>query len=273
MRTTPIAEVRELPADSIVHRITGTLKTIYGQKTGTIGSGKNSGNPWAIQNGVLEMAGAEVEVVFKDREPISPKWKGREIIIEAHKGDKGWSGVYAYDDDYKGNVKRKLKVTASGLVSLLEDGGQQTEQPQQPAKPQGQQAQEPEPRQQPAQRRTATETAPGSPEAVREVKRRALQMANLQLVCMNMIEHVVAPRFKATTGVEIDAPSKHAWAMNLCIQLQREGHQNRMPATMEGPAPKPQQQPTQPERPAGIPASAQWDGHGWIDQESGNYIF
>jgi hypothetical protein len=84
---------------------------------------------WSLQNGeIQDAAGDRMPIVFKDRyEEVPTSWAGREIILECKHGDKSMSGVYVFDDNYKPpagqEYVRKIKVTATGEVSLLGGGG------------------------------------------------------------------------------------------------------------------------------------------------------
>lgn len=158
-KPTPFSVITDHLADKTpVAMIHATLSGLYDRKQSAEGAEK----PWALQNGELTEigTGAKIPVVFKDRDEVPKSWKGRAVFLESKHGEKGISGVYVFDDDYKPKAgtsfTRKIKVTATGQVSLVEGGGQQ-QQPQthhqaatppagggyrKPAETQGQQSQQ-----------------------------------------------------------------------------------------------------------------------------------
>lgn len=233
-RIIPLAEIHQMEADEPIICTVGTLKKLFEPKTGT-----NSNGEWSIQHGTIEKDGASIDLFIKDRPAIAQAWRGREIIIEAHKGDKGWSGVYAYDDTYKGKTTRKIKITPTGQVALTGDAP----------------AAEPPPSKTPAQHTPAqpkpaappniAAAQPGSRAKIKEAVAAATQIANMQLLSLNTVENYVAPRFKKKSGRELTVDEKHAWAMNMTIQLCRDNMQWAMPTAeigdkeKEKPAPPP----------------------------------
>jgi hypothetical protein len=246
MKPTPLSDVPEHPADAIIYSVRGTLKTVYPRKSGEIKKGPNAGSPWSLQN--LELTddrGTVVPAVLKDRPDEIPKsWQNREVLFEAHKGDKGWSGVYAFDDDYTSPAVRKIKVTATGQISLVDASNEQPP----PAKPQ----QAPPPRtsqaavnaaregtaaaQQPPPRTGAATTphVPGSKSDIAEIVSKANQIANLQLLCLTTTAEYTAARFKEKSGRELTTQEIHAMATSMCIELYRSASYTKMPTTRMG---------------------------------------
>lgn len=113
-KTLTVEDIKDLEGDSIVHRFTGKVVKLYDQK-----SGENKNGEWTLQN--LEMEddeGDKIKVTLKDREELSKRMRGKELTLLAHRGNKGWSGVYAKDDDYhdKKNPDRILWVTSSAEI-------------------------------------------------------------------------------------------------------------------------------------------------------------
>lgn len=113
----PFASFEHLTDGQTVGMIVGTLSILYGWKTGN-----NAKKPWAIQNGILtDDTGAELPVVFMDRESeLGKEWKGVKIQLVAGT-DKGLTGLYAYDDTFQGRTTRKLKVTKSAHLTAVGD--------------------------------------------------------------------------------------------------------------------------------------------------------
>ena len=179
-------------------------------------------------------------------------WKGKAIIIEAKKGDKGFTGCYAMDDTYKGKTTRKIKVTPTAEVSFADEVPAAAALPQKPAPTPTQAVQKPA-----APAPATTHAAPAKPAqknagpadpvaAKAYAVAMAIQIANLQLLCLNTVNSYVAVRYEDTTGVKMPAEERHAWAMNLMIQMERENMHMQMPTHRiktpppEKPAPPPQ---------------------------------
>lgn len=239
MKPTPLADVAEHPADAIIYCLVGTLKIVHERKTGTIGKGTNKGSPWAIQNLVITDGKTDVQVALKDREDEIPKsWKNREVMFEAHQGTKGWSGVYAFDDNYNDVITRKVKVTATGQISLVGEAPHS-------------QAAEPPPaqqRQQPAQQQPSPEKPPATGHTtahavnkgdIADVVAKANQIANLQLLCLTTTANYTAARFKEKNGRELSTQEIHAMAISMCIELFRSASYTKMPTTQFETKPQP----------------------------------
>lgn len=238
-RITPLSEIKELDHDQVVTCVVGTIKTIYEQKTG-----ESNGKPWAIQNLTISDGTTTLDVMNKGEE-ISKAWKGRKIIIEAHHGERGWTGVYASDDDYKGKVTRKLRLTSTATVSLYEEtgGGEHEHEPEPERQPARQttaarppQQQAPPPAKAPAPAgRPRTEHAPapkpGSVGAMQFVNGEVTQAANLLLVCIGKVQNYVAPAVLERTGLELSAEECQKHATSLFIQMARDGMLIQMPKT------------------------------------------
>jgi hypothetical protein len=245
-RLTTLAVIRDhLPDKAPIQEVHATIKKVYQPKTGTVNrpGNKMHGKAWKIQTLVLmDAEGTEMDCKVNDqKEDIPRSWEGRDIIIAAYNGDRGTSGVYAHDDDHDG--KRKLRLTATADISLVDNGSHA-----QPGRPAQQVRQEPrqQPRQethqeQPARRQTQ-ETRQQEPEppavdplvaqlrALGYARGEAFQVANLQLMALTMTEEYTARRFKEKTGRELSADEKHAWAMNMAIDLCKAGVHRQMPA-------------------------------------------
>ncbi len=271
----PIAleDIFEHPADAPLFCVVATLKTVFGQKRGTIKTGKNIGGTWIIQNLVLTDGQTEIDVAVKDREEEIPQsWKGREIMLEAHKGDRGYTGLYAIDDDFGDKITRKIKCTPTCIISLVEGGElpPAKQQHQAPAKttpaPAAKQQQQSAPAQKPAAQKPEGKTEKSD---LREATEKCVQIANLQLLCLNTVHTYVVERFK-----DLDVRDVAGLAMNMIIEMKRTMGVSKMPThRME----------TKPKAPE-IPAT--WKGKPWpanavphpetgepMDPETGNVIF
>lgn len=293
MNPTPIPQILDMPDGATVYLVHGRIKTVQKRHTGTVSKGPRTGEPWAIQNLTIEYNGATIDVMVNDREDEIPKsWQGRMVRLEAYHGEKGWSGLYAFDDTYKNKTTRKLKVTGTGEVALLDgepavEGSAPSEQHYQ-QQPQRQAPQQQSPQQPPAQRQAhpqqrqqppaddAAAAAANEKLRLREAKAKATQIANLQLLCLNRVADYVAPRFKERSGRELSMQEIHALGMNMTIEMMRAGEHWKMPPH-EVEAPKPRQAPKQwpkqgepgwPEGAVPHPETGQP-----MDPETGNFIF
>lgn len=110
-----VADVKDAEADSIVHQFQGTVTKVFERRSGE----KKNGDEWTLQTIVVEDDdGDEIDVKLWDHDTEIPTaWKGKTVTILAHKGTKGWSGVYATDEEYKGKEKRVLKMTGTGVIT------------------------------------------------------------------------------------------------------------------------------------------------------------
>lgn len=281
MRLTPIPEVFQLEPDQIITGIRGTLSKLYKSKTGS-----NSNGAWSIQGGELtDGQGGKVELFIKDHDEVSQAWKGREIIVTAHKGEKGWSGLYAFDDSYKDKVTRKVKITKTAEIALCENPDHTTAAEPPPQRPAGK---PPVTQSAPANEpRTAATTAEAGAQGIKAAKALALQIGNCQILAAAVVDTQVIPQIKARTGQETCVEMRTSLIMNMCIQLQHAYAHEKLPThTMKAettspkpqpPAdgPPPQQHPKPTQRPSNVAASAEWDAESgsWYDPETGNYYF
>src|SRR4051812_10448787 len=136
LQPTPLGAVFGMPPDGTIYLLHARIKKVFARKTGKYKQGARTGETWSLQNVELQAGEAEMTMVLKDRdEELSKSWEGRQIRVEAWKGDKGWSGVYAFDDEYQGKITRKIKVTPTGNLSLLDGDGnpEQEREPEPPA--------------------------------------------------------------------------------------------------------------------------------------------
>lgn len=104
--------------------VSGLLKSLGKPKSGT-----TNGKDWFIQTGELTDGKRSVKLFFSNCETEVPRnLLGKRILIEGFHGDKGWAGVYAEDNEYKGETTRQIKITKAGTVSLADsDGGESEE--------------------------------------------------------------------------------------------------------------------------------------------------
>lgn len=220
------AQINDLPEKALIYKVQGVLKTIWEPHTGT-----NSRGAYSIQKGSILIDGVEVGIFLKDREEIPKSAKGKIIVFETNNGAKGHTGVYTMDDEYKGEKKRLINVTASGLMSYL-DPSEEPKQP--PAKPQQQQPhdayEEAEPHREPAREPAAArDPMKDMLAAIAEADDYATQIANLQLLCLIKVDHYIAPRFQEKTGKMLSETERASLAMNMIIEMQRNGMARKLP--------------------------------------------
>lgn len=252
--------------DEVIMCTQGTLKKVHPMKTGT-----NSKGDWSLQNAILEHDGVEVPVLLANHDEIDKSWQGRSVTIEAYKPEgKAWTGVFSFDDTYGGKNERKIKVTATGQISLLEDPKPA---PKSEPKAEPKHA-EPKTQGQPKESDTQQPQQPqkGRMELAVEY---ANQDANLALLCINAVHNYMVPRVKEKLGIDLDDQAKHAWAMNLKIDMQKKGFENCMPTyriidkhkPVTAATPPPADAPTLP------PGTTKDPETGEIRDKDGNFLF
>lgn len=237
MKAQTISEIAGLPAKAIVYAFEGVVSKVFDRKTG-----QNSNGDWSIQSlMVKDPTGAEIKVMLKDREAFG-YGVGTAIRLEAKQSDKGFSGLYAEDDDYKGKVTRLIKVTPSAMLCRL-DGAAPAAQPQQAA-PQAQPARqgqgwdEPAPQTQPYRQtpQAAQHVANAQGQAASHgttpigVKRTMIQIANLYLESL-LATRYVAETYKEKTGMDMSDAQRQACASSIFIKADRLNLHAEMPQT------------------------------------------
>lgn len=248
-----------------VRACTGVLVKIYDHKTGTNQSGE-----WSIQRGEIKDKSGTIPVMFKDRDAIPKQWRGKELMFESHSGDRGLSGLYAYDDEYpkdSGKFTRMLKVTPTAEVYLAgdEDGRNTPSPPANQSRGQsrqngegsqgkaaGRSAQPPAPPTEPTPDAEATQAR-----AILDAKKHAAKLGNLFTIAVDAVEAVVAPHIEKACGK--CTPEQHQAAIGHIFGiLQRDGYHDKLPVRPIAPAsakppqtrpPEPPQAPPQPPPP------------------------
>ena len=113
MKLYSIAEIRALDSNSIVNSFSGTVTKVSDRK-----SGKSEKGPWSFQHlRIADGKGDDIKVTLKDRPEVPKTFLNGAILIQAHNGDKGWTGCKAVDDTYNDNTERILWVTGSAVIS------------------------------------------------------------------------------------------------------------------------------------------------------------
>lgn len=110
-----VKDVNDAPDGGIVTAFKGKVVKVTKRFAGV-----KDGKPWSFQHAtVKDGSGNTIKVTFKGcAEIIANNWEGKELNLLAHKGDKGWSGVYAKDDTYEGKTSRILQITKSAAVTI-----------------------------------------------------------------------------------------------------------------------------------------------------------
>jgi hypothetical protein len=250
---------------------------------GKVYSGAGSRGPYHLQEIKIDGDGTACYVKLDGQAEIPKSWKGREIEITYHQGEKGPSGVYAMDDEYTNTkvnpptttVTRKIKVTATGNIALIEGGGaapaaqpppREEHAPQhrhEEAPPQSQHRpdDQPQPRQE-APPPARQSPVPGGDKDIQDARRSIMQSCNLMLLCQMAVETMIVPTFKQETGKDMDEQRKSAIASSLFISAERKGMNGLMPThRLDRAAPK--AAPVQPPPTDQPPAEAPPGGYKW----------
>ncbi len=229
----PLSAFESLADGQPVAAIKGTITKLYDPKGGT-----NSVGEWQIQNAEIESDGIILPVMLKDREVIDKSWKGKTILLTA-KVEKSMTGLYVFDDTKNGVTIRKLKVTATATIDIVQDDARPASST--PA-PQQQQQQEPTQRltnppetSTPPQSRPSPESTAAKPVRSKEdeefhaAQKTIVQIANLHLTCMLAVERYEAPAFKSLTGQDMSESQRQAACASIFIKADREGLVRYMP--------------------------------------------
>ncbi len=178
MRIVPLSEILALDAGKEGKNITGfraKLKKAFKQ---TENQAKNQ-----IQNSVLVMDGKEIVCGFKDCPLLTAADEGKELVVIAHDGPKGMSGVKVKFDDYKEKNENILWVTASANISWDTPPAAATD-TRQPAASSSAPASAPANRQAPA-------PSPRTPyEGYMAVKKAIAKAMNIELMCLQAMKYL-----------------------------------------------------------------------------------
>lgn len=117
MRSTTASEIPKLENNEIIMHMEGSFTKIWDYK-----EGDNDKGHWSFQNAEFKDDTGTVKVKLvnqPDRQPIVH----RPLSITAHNGNKGYTGIYAFDDSYtnksgKTVETRLVKITATGQIEI-----------------------------------------------------------------------------------------------------------------------------------------------------------
>ena len=241
MQPFPLNQLAAMADKQTLACVAGTIVSAYQAKRGT-----NANGEWSIQNVVLKGDdGTEVTLWMKDREEIQKSAKGQRIILTAHQGDKGLSGLYIMDDEYNGKTTRKIKVTPSAELSY----GVATQQPAAASYQQAQQTGQGLPQQamhpeaaarheaaakswdEPAAQPAPAPTQHAPVDQIVEARRSIMQIANLHLLCAKAVAQYEAPAYKRATGADMTESMQQGACASIFIESCRNGLHRSMPTS------------------------------------------
>jgi len=111
-----VQQISTMVDGQVITGIQGTLTRIYPRKTGMTTDNRE----WSIQNGeITDNQGQKISLFIKDRDAIPESMKGDQITVTSNQTANGFHGVKVMDDEYKGNVTRKLKITRSANITQV----------------------------------------------------------------------------------------------------------------------------------------------------------
>lgn len=197
-----------------------TLTKLFDRK-----SGANEHGEWSIQNGEFSDGQTAIPCMFKDRPEISKSWKGRELLIECHRGEKGLNGIVVHIDTHDGKTKKVLRITPTAEVSLVDGGPAPAVEPQKAASKPSNAQQQSKPQQAPPPQ----EKPVGEKQQLAQVMEEAYQVANLQLLCWKVIDDYSEPRFQQRTGRKLTSEERQQLFANMVITLKEQKAHWKMP--------------------------------------------
>lgn len=112
MRILSTKEVKALEVDEVIISLRGTITKAYDRKIG--GEGDKA---WSVQNAFFKDQSGEIRIAFWNRDDIKD-FVNKEVTLSCHHSDKGYSGLYAHDNDYKGKVTREIKAQSNADLRL-----------------------------------------------------------------------------------------------------------------------------------------------------------
>jgi len=137
MTSLPFSKLADKEDGDAISQVEGVLTKIWDAKKGKTGKGSD----YCLQNGELkeEGTGLTTDITFASANHEQPKSrKGCKLRITCHEGEKGKSGVYMKQEEYKGKTTRKLWVTATAeVVDINSSNGASQERSQAQETPDG----------------------------------------------------------------------------------------------------------------------------------------
>lgn len=217
MRRIKIAEIKNMEDGEIVPSIVGKFLKVYPRKSGE----HPQHGPWSFQDVFMRDGDGEDDIItikVENHEDLSG-FAGKEMEVSCWKSDKhGLVGLKAFDDEYNGNVRRKVKASKTATIQPLEAGESSGA-----GEPTQQSSNAPKVSPAPTQSRT------GAPSELTEmqVKKNLNQLANFDLQCgvaADYARHKMKER-----GIEMTAEEFQARWSSYFITGTREGWHRAFP--------------------------------------------
>jgi hypothetical protein len=228
-----VQDVQEADADSIVNAFKGKIIKIWDAKTGESKMGE-----WSFQRMVLQdAAGDEITCTMKDREELPPgKWKNQKVSIVAYHGDKGWSGLYAKDDEYKDETTRVLWMTKTAKIvkagSAEEDdsdgNGDDDSPPEKTHKPV--KHKKPSQSDNDSDDSDDSDSADDPRKAIRSAKQYLMRICNLYGLCLD-VGKILGAAHEQRNGMNMDGDQYSRMVTTLFIAANSAGFADELPST------------------------------------------
>lgn len=114
-----IGAIAALADGAPVDSISGIIENVYERHTG-----KNSkGRHYSLQNAFVKDQTGKIKVLLDGRKEWPKSLEGKAVTVSAVRGSNGLEGVFAKDDNYKGNSSRIVKVTDVAKVTVSGGNG------------------------------------------------------------------------------------------------------------------------------------------------------
>lgn len=111
-------ECKEMPDDMPVLDLKVTITQIGQFRSGT----NETYGDWSFQDLKIKDSVGEMWVKCSNRPKMSQDLKGEKVLLTCNKSDtQGWTGLKTFDDEYEDKITRKLKMTKTGVIQLLEE--------------------------------------------------------------------------------------------------------------------------------------------------------
>ncbi len=121
-RKLKLDEVVNMEEGEIVPEVSGIVESIYKRR-----SGVKDEKPWSFQDLVIKDGMLRIGVSVSGRDDIPSSVKGKLLTFISSNGPRGLTGVKVILDTYKGETKKKLRVTPT--AEIIEGAGQWEGQP------------------------------------------------------------------------------------------------------------------------------------------------
>ena len=231
MEPYPLPQVESGADGQVLPLVRGTLATLYESKAGTSEHGD-----WSFQNGAITDGNVTIPVQFKDRDAIPQSLRGKVIEIQAKSTDKhGLTGLKIFDDTYKGKTTRKLRVTQTAdvrVVDAFDDPEERVDHQQQAV---AQESQQPTTthqladQQQPADKPKKETPEETQAKELNQAKFTLVQVANLHVLCRMAVIKQEVPIIKSLTGTDMSEGEIQSATSSLFIKMDKLGMHNKMP--------------------------------------------